>query len=170
MTVFPIVDIRSVELGTPDLAASESFYTGIWGLQLQDRVDGVVYLRASGRDHHVLSLQCAPRVRSIVRDLPHSFVRRPATRGGFHSECRRHVAPASRAKRRSRRRLCRHSSHAGRLHPAPRLRRLRCTRLVRLAGAFRCASRMSTSTAPTLKRPAPSFSGRSASASRTARR
>jgi len=54
---FPVVEIRSVELGTPDLAKSEAFYIEAWGLQLQDRADGVVYLRASGRDHHVLSLR-----------------------------------------------------------------------------------------------------------------
>lgn len=60
MTQFPVVEIRSVELGTPDLATSESFYTQVWGLQLQDRVDGVVYLRATGRDHHILSLRAHP--------------------------------------------------------------------------------------------------------------
>ncbi len=57
MTHFPIVEIRSVELGTPDLAKSESFYTETWGLRFQDRIDGVIYLRASGHDHHVLSLR-----------------------------------------------------------------------------------------------------------------
>jgi catechol 2,3-dioxygenase-like lactoylglutathione lyase family enzyme len=57
MSHFPVAEIRSVELGTPDLARSEGFYTKVWGLQVQDRADGVVYLRASGRDHHVLSLR-----------------------------------------------------------------------------------------------------------------
>lgn len=54
---FPVIEIRSVELGTPDLAKSEAFYTKVWGLQLQDRDDNAVYLRASGRDHHVLALR-----------------------------------------------------------------------------------------------------------------
>ncbi len=57
MKRFPVVEIRSAELGTPDLAKSEAFYTEVWGLQIQDRADGVVYLRASGRDHHVLALR-----------------------------------------------------------------------------------------------------------------
>ena len=60
MSKFPVVEIRSVELGSPNLAKSEYFYIKAWGLQLQDRVDGVVYLRASGRDHHVLSLRAYP--------------------------------------------------------------------------------------------------------------
>lgn len=60
MNRFPVVEIRSVELGTPNLARSEAFYTEVWGLQLQDRADGIVYLRASGRDHHVLSLRAHP--------------------------------------------------------------------------------------------------------------
>jgi catechol 2,3-dioxygenase len=57
MSRFPVVEIRSVELGTPDLAKSEAFYTEVWGLHVVDRADGVVYLRASGRDHHVLALR-----------------------------------------------------------------------------------------------------------------
>lgn len=60
MSRFPIVEIRSVELGTPDIAASEAFYTDVWGLQVQHRAGGVVYLRATGPDHHVLTLQSHP--------------------------------------------------------------------------------------------------------------
>jgi len=57
LNCFPVVEIRSVELGTPDLAKSEAFYTEAWGLQVQCRADGVVYLRGSGPDHHVISLR-----------------------------------------------------------------------------------------------------------------
>ena len=56
MNSFQVTEIRSVHLGTPDLAKSEAFYTSVWGLKVQDRADGVVYLRASGQDHHVLAL------------------------------------------------------------------------------------------------------------------
>lgn len=60
MNSFPVAEIRSVHLGTPDLAKSEAFYTDVWGLKAQDRAEGVVYLRASGRDHHVLALSAHP--------------------------------------------------------------------------------------------------------------
>ena len=60
VTRFSIVEIRSVEFGTPDLSKSENFYTKTWGLRFQDRTDDVVYLRASGPDHHVLSLREHP--------------------------------------------------------------------------------------------------------------
>ncbi len=61
MSRFPIAEIRSVELGTPDLAKSEAFYTKVWALAVQDRTEGTVYLRATGRDHHVLALRTHPR-------------------------------------------------------------------------------------------------------------
>lgn len=60
MKPYPIIAIRSVELGTPDLARSEAFYTLVWGLELVDRHNDAVYLRATGRDHHVLSLRKHP--------------------------------------------------------------------------------------------------------------
>lgn len=56
MNHFPVAEIRSVHLGTPDLATSEAFYTNVWGLKVQDRSNDIVFLRASGRDHHVLAL------------------------------------------------------------------------------------------------------------------
>lgn len=59
MTHFPVCALRSVDLDTPDLAASEAFYTHVWGLQVAARADGVVYLRATGDDHHVLALHAA---------------------------------------------------------------------------------------------------------------
>ena len=55
-----VIAIRSVELGTPDLDASVAFYTGTWGLEEQARGEGVVYLRATGPDHHVLALRTHP--------------------------------------------------------------------------------------------------------------
>ena len=61
MTHFPVSALRSVELETPDLGRSEQFYTSVWGLNLVTRHDGVTYLRASGRDHHVVALQQGER-------------------------------------------------------------------------------------------------------------
>lgn len=68
MTRFPISSLRSVDIGTPDIALSEHFYTQIWGLSVAARQDGVVYLRATGADHHVLALHAceAPEIRSVT--------------------------------------------------------------------------------------------------------
>ncbi len=60
MSRFPVTDIRSVALGTPDLSGSLEFYTRVWGLKEVAQENGVVYLRATGRDHHVLSLREHP--------------------------------------------------------------------------------------------------------------
>lgn len=56
MDHFPIMAIRSVEFGVPDLARAEVFYTQTWGLRVCARQGEVVYLRATGNDHHVLAL------------------------------------------------------------------------------------------------------------------
>jgi catechol-2,3-dioxygenase len=56
MTQFPVTALRSVEIGTPDMARSEEFYTKVWGLDVAARQDGKVFLSASGSDHHVLEL------------------------------------------------------------------------------------------------------------------
>jgi catechol 2,3-dioxygenase len=56
MTHFPISGLRSVAIGTPAPQRSERFYTEVWGLSVAARQDDVVYLRASGADHHVLAL------------------------------------------------------------------------------------------------------------------
>lgn len=56
MPRFPVIALRSVDLGTPDLDRSVRFYCDVWGLSLVTRADGIVYLRATGSDHHVLAL------------------------------------------------------------------------------------------------------------------
>jgi catechol 2,3-dioxygenase len=56
MPRFPVTALRSVELGTPDLDGSVKFYRDVWGLALVARVAGIVYLRATGSDHHVVAL------------------------------------------------------------------------------------------------------------------
>ncbi len=56
MSRFPVTQIRSVDIGTPDTDKAEHFYTTAWGLEVAARQGASVYLRASGRDHHVLAL------------------------------------------------------------------------------------------------------------------
>jgi catechol-2,3-dioxygenase len=56
LTRFPVSALRSVDLGTPDIDRAEQFYVAVWGLEVVERHNGVVYLRASGRDHHVVAL------------------------------------------------------------------------------------------------------------------
>ena len=68
MTHFPVNALRSVDLGTPDLARSEGFYTNVWGLDVVARAGDAVYLRATGADHHVLALHRSERaeMRSVT--------------------------------------------------------------------------------------------------------
>lgn len=61
MTVFPVTALRSVELGTPDLASSVDFYTRVWGLQVVAEAGGKVFLAATGNDFHVLELKQSHR-------------------------------------------------------------------------------------------------------------
>ncbi len=56
MGEFPVTAIRSVDLGVPDIARAEAFYAETWGLAVVARESDAVYLRATGRDHHVLAL------------------------------------------------------------------------------------------------------------------
>jgi len=60
MTDFPIAALRSVAFGLPDPFAAEAFYVRTWGLEVAARDDAAVYLRATGSDHHVLSLHRHP--------------------------------------------------------------------------------------------------------------
>lgn len=61
MTSFPVTALRSVDIGTPDPALSERFYTEIWGLENVGTADGIIYLAASGTDHHVVALHATER-------------------------------------------------------------------------------------------------------------
>ncbi|MBR0833711.1 VOC family protein [Bradyrhizobium manausense] len=56
MPRFPVTALRSVDLGTPDLDRSVKFYCEVWGLALVTQAAGIVYLRATGSDHHVVAL------------------------------------------------------------------------------------------------------------------
>ena len=55
-----IAGLRSVALTVPDLPAAEAFYTQVWQLAVAARGDGVLYLRGSGTDHHLLALHTQP--------------------------------------------------------------------------------------------------------------
>ncbi len=64
-----IAGLRSVALNLPDLARAETFYTQVWRLSVADRGDGVLYLRGSGADHHLLALHQAdapPSLRQVT--------------------------------------------------------------------------------------------------------
>lgn len=65
---FVCTALRSVDLVVPDLAKAVAFYTGIWGLVEVERVDGIVYLRGTGRDAYLVSLRegAAPAVAGIA--------------------------------------------------------------------------------------------------------
>ena len=53
----PLVSgLRSVEIGVPDVAAAEKFYTDVWLLAVAARTASTVYLRGTGSAHHLLSL------------------------------------------------------------------------------------------------------------------
>lgn len=61
--------LRSVALTVPDLAAAETFYTQVWRLDVVERMDGAIYLKGSGADHHLLALQQAagtPQLRQVT--------------------------------------------------------------------------------------------------------
>ena len=64
-----IAGLRSVALNLPDLAKAEAFYTQVWHLSVADRAPGVLYLRGTGADHHLLALhqgEGAPSLRQIT--------------------------------------------------------------------------------------------------------
>ena len=61
--------LRSVALTVPDLAAAERFYTEVWRLDVAAREAGVLYLRGSGADHHLLALHeqpGTPQIRQVT--------------------------------------------------------------------------------------------------------
>jgi catechol 2,3-dioxygenase-like lactoylglutathione lyase family enzyme len=62
-----ICGLRSVALTVPDLAAAETFYTATWRLSVAARSAGVLYLRGSGSDHHLLALHAAPGTPQILK-------------------------------------------------------------------------------------------------------
>ena len=53
--------VRAVDVGVTDLGAASRFYREVWLLEPVADVAGVVHLRGSGRDHHVMTLREARR-------------------------------------------------------------------------------------------------------------
>lgn len=56
-----IARLRSLELGVTDLARSVEFYRDVWALAVVAEEDGVCCLRATGPDHHVVTLRERPQ-------------------------------------------------------------------------------------------------------------
>ena len=57
MTNARVSGVRSIELGVRDLARSADFYRQAWGLEDVAAEEGAVYMRATGGEHHVLTLR-----------------------------------------------------------------------------------------------------------------
>ena len=87
-------------LTVPDLAAAEAFYTRTWQLDVAARGDGVLYLRGSGADHHLLALHAGggtPQIRQVTlraRSADALAAIAQATRGAPAARVERAPAPA----------------------------------------------------------------------------
>ncbi|MBN9526134.1 MAG: VOC family protein [Alphaproteobacteria bacterium] len=57
--------LRAIALGAPGLTAQASFFRDAWGLAIAAEQDGVVYLRGTGAEHHIVALHDRP-VRGII--------------------------------------------------------------------------------------------------------
>ncbi|WP_270935219.1 VOC family protein [Falsiroseomonas oryzae] len=57
----PISALRAVDVGVTEMDQALRFYREVWLLEPVAERDGVVFLRGSGRMHHILSLRVAPR-------------------------------------------------------------------------------------------------------------
>lgn len=56
-----VIGVRSVELGVRDLRRSADFYTKAWALEEASADGDAVHFRATGAEHHVLTLRERPR-------------------------------------------------------------------------------------------------------------
>lgn len=55
--------VRGIELAVRDIDTSARFYEEVWGLETVSREGDAVRLRATGREHHVLTLRASPASR-----------------------------------------------------------------------------------------------------------
>ena len=62
MTQARINGLRSIELGVPDLKQSAEFYRRVWALEDVAAEGDAIHLRATGTDHHVVTLRERPRI------------------------------------------------------------------------------------------------------------
>ena len=84
-----LASLRSVEIGLADLPAAEAFFTETWNLSVAAREGGVVYLRGTGADHHLLALHPRPAsqllsvtLRAASREALDVLERNTPTHGG----------------------------------------------------------------------------------------
>src|SRR5260370_900314 len=56
MTQALVTALRGIDIGVPDLALAEQFYTETWRLAVAARTSDAVYLRGTGEAHHILAL------------------------------------------------------------------------------------------------------------------
>ncbi|HTV38094.1 MAG TPA: VOC family protein [Xanthobacteraceae bacterium] len=61
MTNGKVTGVRSIELGVRDLRQSTDFYTKAWALEEVGAESDAVHLRATGGEHHVLTLREQPK-------------------------------------------------------------------------------------------------------------
>jgi catechol 2,3-dioxygenase-like lactoylglutathione lyase family enzyme len=61
-----VIGVRSVELGVPDLKKTAQFYSEIWGLRELGAEPGCMYFRATGAEHHVLTLREQPKTELLA--------------------------------------------------------------------------------------------------------
>ena len=57
--------LRSVALNVPDLAVAEAFFTQVWHLDVVSQGANGTYLRGTGTDHHLISLQAHTGAASV---------------------------------------------------------------------------------------------------------
>ena len=57
MTNPRVIGVRSIELGVRDLRRSVQFYSDVWGLSEVSAEAGIVHMRGTGLEHHVLTLR-----------------------------------------------------------------------------------------------------------------
>jgi catechol 2,3-dioxygenase len=60
MTTAKVTGLRSVELGVTDLTQSAAFYSQVWGLEPVVSEADTIHLRASGSEHHIVTLRERP--------------------------------------------------------------------------------------------------------------
>ena len=58
--------LRSIELGVRDLQKSAEFYRKVWALEDVAAEGDSIHLRATGTDHHVVTLRERPAYRFVV--------------------------------------------------------------------------------------------------------
>ena len=61
MTDIRVNGLRGVELAVFDLKETSAFYSNAWGLSEVASANGAAYLRASGTEHHVLTIHERPK-------------------------------------------------------------------------------------------------------------